>query len=226
MVQDWGLITLQALQNAWQGFLNFIPALIVAVLVFVFGWFLALVVGRLIAEILRKIKFNRIFERAGWKEALEKAEIKVDPAEFIGAIFKWMIVIVFLQVAVGILGWTDFAGLLRGIITYLPNVIVAALIFVVAIVVADILEKIIVVTTEGAKFVSSRLAGKIVKWAIWIFAILAIFQQLRFEAASWIFDLIKIVFVGVVAMAAIAFGLGGKEVATEILQDFRKKLKE
>jgi hypothetical protein len=49
---------------------------------------------------------------------------------------------------------------------------------------------------------------------------LAILQQLRFEAAGWIFDLIKIVFVGVVAMAAIAFGLGGKEVAAEMLQDF------
>jgi len=48
---------------------------------------------------------------------------------------------------------------------------------------------------------------------------------LRFEAAGWVFELIKIVFVGIVAMAAIAFGLGGKEVAAEILQDLRKKLK-
>jgi len=224
MVIDWYTVTLQALQNVWQAFLSFIPTLIGAIVVFIIGWFIAVGIGRLVAEILKRIKFDRLFEKGAWKTAFEKAELKITPSEFIGAIFKWVLVIVFLQVAVGILGWTQFADLLGRVIGYLPNVIVAALIFVVAVIVADIVEKIVVAAAEGARFAYTHLAGAIVKWAIWIFAILAILRQLIIAP-----ELVNILFsalvYGVVAVLVLAFGLGGKEVAAELLADLRKKLK-
>lgn len=224
-IQTWAEATTFALLNLWNGFMGFIPNLIGAVVIFIFGWFVALVIGKLIAEILTRIKLDQAFERAGWKAALEKAEMKVNPSEFIGAIAKWILVIVFLLVAVEILGLVEFAGFLKDILGYLPNVIVAVLILVVAVIVVDIVEKIVRAAVESIKVGYGHLVSAIIKWSIWIFAILAILQQLKFEAAGWIFDLIKIVFVGIVAMAAIAFGLGGKEVAAEILQDLKKKLK-
>jgi len=224
MVIDWYTVTLQALQNVWQAFLSFIPTLIGAIVVFIIGWFIAVGIGRLVAEILKRIKFDRLFEKGAWKTAFEKAELKITPSEFIGAIFKWVLVIVFLQVAVGILGWTQFADLLGRVIGYLPNVIVAALIFVVAVIVADIVEKVVVAAAEGARFAYTHLAGAIVKWAIWIFAILAILRQLIIAP-----ELVNILFsalvYGVVAVLVLAFGLGGKEVAAELLADLRKKLK-
>ena len=225
---DWTIITWQALQNLWQSFLGFVPKLLIAVIVFLIGWFIAIAIGKVVAEILKRLRFNRLFEKGTWKAALEKAEFKIDASEFIGAIFKWVFIIVFLQVAVGILGWTQFAGLLAKVIGYLPNVIVAALIFVVAVIVADIVEKIVVAAAEGAKFAYTRLAGTIVKWAIWVFAILAILRQLIIVP-----ELVDILFgaiiYGVVALVVIsfgiAFGLGGKEVAAEILQGLKRKLK-
>jgi len=224
MVIDWTLVTLQALQNLWQEFINFVPVLVGAIVVFVIGWFIAVGVGKLVAVILERIKFNRLFEKGTWKAALEKAELKVNPSEFIGAIFKWVLIIVFLQVAVGILGWTQFADLLGRVIGYLPNVIVAALIFVVAVIVADIVEKIVVAAAEGAKFAYTQIAGAIVKWAIWIFAILAILRQLII-APELVNTLFNALVYGVVAVLVLSFGLGGKEVAAEVLQDLRKKLK-
>ena len=225
LVQTWAEATTLALLKLWDGFLAFIPNLIGAILVFLIGWFVALGIGKLVAEILTRIKLNQFFERAGWKTALEKAELKVNPSEFIGAIVKWILVIVFLLVAVEILGLVEFAGFLKSILAYLPNVVIAVLILVVTVIVVDIVEKIIRAAVEGIRVGYGHLASVIVKWAIWIFAILAILQQLKFEAADWVFELIKIVFVGIVAMGTIAFGLGGKEVAAEILQDLRKKLK-
>jgi len=225
MVFDWYSVTFQALQNLWQGFLNFIPTLIGAILVFIVGWFIAIAIGKLVAEILKRIKFDRLFEKGAWKAALEKAELKISASEFIGAIFKWVLIIVFLQVAVGILGWMQFAVLLGKVIGYLPNVIVAALIFVVAVVVADIVEKVVVAAAEGAKFAYTHLAGAIVKWSIWIFAILAILRQLII-VPELVEALFKALVYGIVAMLVISFGLGGKEVATEILQNLKKKLTE
>jgi len=224
MIQDWSLVTIQALQGLWQGFLSFIPALIGAIIVFIIGWFVAIGVGRLIAEILNRMKFNRIFERAGGKEVLEKAELKVNPSEFVGAIVKWILVIVFLLVAVEILGLVEFAGFLKSILAYLPNVVVAVLILVVTVIVVDIVEKIVRAGVEGIRVGYGHLVSAIIKWSIWIFAILAILHQLGVAR-----PFMETLFTGIVAMLVLAlgisFGLGGKEVAAEILQNLRKKLK-
>jgi len=229
IIQTWAEVTTFALQNLWQGFLSFIPNLIGAIIVFFIGWLIAIGIGKLVAEVLIRLKFNKLFEKAGWQEILEKAELKVNPAEFIGGIVKWIFVIVFLSAAVEILGLKQFAVLLAKVLNYLPNVIVAALIFVVAVIIADIVEKVVKAALGGAKFAYTNVGGMIVKWAIWIFAILAILRQLLVVP-----ELIDIFFsalvYGVVALMVIAtgisFGLGGKEVAAEILRDLRKKLKK
>ena len=225
MIFDWTEVTMQALQNLWQGFLNFIPFLLGAIIVFGIGWFIAIGVGKLISEILKKMRFNQIFEKEGWKNVLAKAEIKVDAAGFIGAIVKWILIIVFLLAAVEILGLPQFAEFLRGILAYLPNVFVAALIFVVAVILADIVEKLIRATIESIRVGYGQVVSVIVKWSIWIFAILAILHQLGIAR-----PFMEILFSGVVAMLVIslgiAFGLGGKDVAAELLRDLKKKLKE
>ena len=221
---NWGAITIEALQNLWQVFLFYLPKIVGAIIIFAIGWFISVGVGRLIAGILRKLKFNKLFERGVWRGALEKAEIKVDASGFIGAIFKWILVIVFLLAAVEILGFVQFAGVLKSILGYLPNVIVAAFIFGVAAIVADILEKTARAAVESTKIGYGGVVGAIVKWAIWIFAILAILVQLRVAP-----ELIRILFAGFVALitvaGGIAFGLGGKEIAAETLRELRKKLR-
>ena len=221
---NWGTITIEVLQNLWQVFLFYLPRIVGAIIIFAIGWFISVGVGRLIAGILRKLKFNKLFERGVWRGALEKAEIKVDASGFIGAIFKWILVIVFLLAAVEILGFVQFAGVLKSILGYLPNVIVAAFIFGVAAIVADILEKTARAAVESTKIGYGGVVGAIVKWAIWIFAILAILVQLRVAP-----ELIRILFAGFVALitvaGGIAFGLGGKEIAAETLRELRKKLR-
>lgn len=224
MVTDWFSATANALMGLWQGFLGFIPSLIGAVIIFVIGWIVSVGFGKLIAGILKKVRFNQIFEKGVWKEALEKAEIKVDAAGFIGAVVKWVLVIVFLMVAVEILGLVGFAGFLNNVLNYLPNVIVAAFIFVVAVIVADLLEKVVRATVESIKIGYGHIVGVIVRWSIWIFALLAIMVQLNITPG-----LIQTIFTGFVALiviaGGIAFGLGGRDVAGEIVRDLYKKLK-
>ena len=225
MILNWADVTVQALQNLWQGFLNFIPSLIGAIIIFVIGWFISVGIGKLASEILKKLRFNQIFEKEGWKKALAKAEIKVDASGFIGAIVKWILIIVFLSISVEILGLPHFADFLKGILDYLPNVIVAALIFVVAVILSDIVEKIVRTTVESIKVGYGQVVSAIVRWSIWIFAILAILHQLGIAR-----PFMEILFSGLVAMLVIslglAFGLGGKDVAAEILENFKRKLKE
>lgn len=226
VIDNLAVRTYEALINIWpgiiSGIINGIITLLVALIVLLVGWLIAVGVGQLIARLLETIKLNQYIERAGIKEALDKAELKVDATAFVGTIFKWIVFIVVLSVVAEILGLLQFAALLQGILHYLPNVIVAVLVFVVAVIVAEILEKVVRAIIEGVKVGYGSLVGAIVKWSIWIFAILLILDQLGIAS-----DLIQILFAGLVAMVAIAggiaFGLGGKDVAAEILSDLKSK---
>ena len=227
MIIDWVSVTTAALQDLWQGFLILIPKIIGAVIIFLIGWFIAVGIGKLVTEILKRLQFDRIFEKGAWQDALKKAEFKVDASGFIGAIVKWLLVIAFLLAAVEVLGLNQFAGFLGNVVGYLPNVIVAALIFVVTVIITDIASKIASAGVEGVRVGYGRLVGTIVKWVIWIFAVLAILRQLSIvpEFTQTMFNAIVY---GVVALVviplSIAFGLGGKDVAAEWLENFRKKL--
>jgi len=225
VVIDWFDITASALENLWLGFISFIPRLIGAIIVFLIGWLISVAIGKLVAEVLKRLKFNRIFEKGGWEKALEKAEIKVDASAFIGAIIKWVLLIVFLAAAVDVLGFEQLTSFLTlKVLPFLPNVVVAAFIFVVAVIIADILEKVVRAAVEGAKVGYGQIVGVIVKWSIWVFAIFTILLQLGIAP-----DLVKVIIQGVIALiviaGGIAFGLGGKEVASQILQDLRNKLR-
>lgn len=226
MVQEWSILILQSLQDVFGKFLtNFLPKFIVAIIVFIFGWFVALVIGKLIAEILKRLGLDKIFERTGWKEALGKAEIKVQPSEFIGTIFKWVLVIAFLIAAVEILGLTQFAILLNRIVSWLPNLIVAVVIFFVAIVIADILQKIIKASAQKIGIKYAGILEGIVRWGIYVIAIFAILDQLRI--ASALINALIFGFVGMLSLGlALAFGLGGRDTAAKIIEDLRKKISE
>lgn len=216
---------LQPLEGMWESFLSFLPSLIGALLVFIIGWFFAVGVGKLIAGILTKLKFNSFFESESWSGAMKKANMELDMSQFIGAIVKWILIIVVLWLSVDILGFSQFAELMDKIVGYLPNVIVAALIFVVAVMVADFLAKIMVAATEKAEFVHTGFVGAIVKWAIWFFAIFAILIQLGIAS-----ELLETLFKGFVYMVTIAgglaFGLGGKDAAKDMIDNMKDSLKD
>lgn len=223
--QTWYEVTIAALQSLWQVFVTFIPQFLGALIIFLIGWFIALGVGKLITKVLDLIKLNKLFSKSGWDEAMEKAGIKANISGFIGGIFKWTLVIVFLLAAVDILGLSEFAGFLSTVLGWLPNVIISVVIFVVAVIIADILEKIVKVSVEKVKVGFANFAGTIVKWSIYTFAVLAILLQLGIAPY-----LIQTLFVGFVAMLALAlglsFGLGGKDAAADVVESLKKKLKD
>ncbi len=225
MIENWSSMIYDAFELLVENMLNYIPGLIAAILVLIIGWFVAAVMGKFTVKVLESLKFNQLFERGGWKEAFEKAELKVNISEFIGAIVKWIFVIVSLLAAVDILGLGEFANFLRDILNYLPNVVVAVVIFVVAVIIADILEKITRAWVEQMRIGYGSAVGTVVRWSIWIFAIMAILMQLGIALS-----LIQTLFTGFVAMLVIAgglaFGLGGKDVAAEILQEIKAKLQK
>ncbi|MBU1966688.1 hypothetical protein KKH50_00155, partial [Patescibacteria group bacterium] len=186
-------------------------------------------IGKLITEILKSIKFNRLFEKEGWRRALQRANVEVNPSEFIGAIFKWVFVIVSLLLAVDILNLTSFAVFLTDVLAYLPNVIVAVLVVVVAIIISDITEKVVRATVERLKVGYGYVAASIVKWAIGIFTLFLVLDLLL-PNSVFVKTLYTSIIYGIVGALALgiglAIGLGGKETAAKVISDTHKKIEE
>jgi hypothetical protein len=216
---------MQALQGAWEEMLLFLPNLIAAIIIFILGWFVAIWIGKLIAQILNKLKFDSVFEKTGWREALSNADVKVNPSSFIGAICKWILVVVFLMIVTDIMGWVAFAGLLAKIIAWMPNLLVAIIILVVAIIIADIVEKLVKVSTKKMGISSVNFLGSVVKGALYVFAGLAVLLQLGVTP-----EIVKVLimgFVGTLTLAlGLSFGLGGKDAAARIIDDVRRKVSD
>lgn len=223
---DWSL---SIIQPFLQQFIGFVANLILAVIVFIIGYLISVGIGKLITEILRSVKFNKLFEKEGWRKALQRANVDVNASEFIGAIFKWVFVIISLLIAVDILKLTSFSGFLMQVINYLPSVVVAVLTFVVAIIISDIVEKIVRATVERLKVGYGYLAASIVKWAIWIFAIFLILEQLL-PTSILVKTLYSSIVYGIVAALALgiglAIGLGGKDTAAKIIAETYRKIEE
>ncbi|MSU54662.1 MAG: hypothetical protein EXS48_02380 [Candidatus Staskawiczbacteria bacterium] len=221
---DWSL---SVIQPFLQNMLGFVGNLVLAIVVFIIGYLISIAVGRVIAEILKSIRFNRLFEKEGWTKALQRANVRVNPAEFIGAIFKWVFVILSLLLAVDILQLTAFSAILMRLLDYLPNVIMASLIFVVAVIISDIIEKLVRVTVERMKVGYGHIASSTIKWAIWIFTIFLMLEQLLPNSLLVETLYMAIVWGAVGALAlgtAIAIGLGGKDTASEFIKDLAKKI--
>lgn len=223
VVENWSTVTLRALFSTWESFVAFLPKMVGSLVVFLIGWFVSVGFGKLVSEVLKKLKFDKIFERAGWKEALEKAEVKVRPSEFMGGICKWILVIVFLLASVEILGFVQLANFVSNIVTWLPNLIVAVIIFVVAVILTDIIEKLIKASVKKMDIGYAGFLGTSAKFAIYIFALLAMLSQLGITPA--IVQTLVTGFVGMVSIAfGLAFGLGGKDAASDLIEELKKKL--
>ena len=222
---DW----ISLVQPFLQQLISFVADLVIAIIVFVIGYLISVGIGRLITEILKSVKFNKLFEKEGWRKALQRANVEVNPSEFIGAIFKWIFVIVTLLVSVDILGLQSFAGFLTQVLDYIPNVIVAVLVFVVAIIISDIVEKIVRAAVERLKVGYGFLAASIVKWAIWVFTFFLILDQLL-PASALIKTLYTSIVYGIVGALALgvglAIGLGGKDTAGKVIADMYRKIEE
>ena len=213
------------LEPFFQNLVFVLPQILWAILVFIFGFFISKWIGNIVIRFLEKTRINQAAKRIGWEEAFSKIDTKLNLPKICGGVVTLFLIILFLVASTEILGLVQFADFLKGVLTYLPNVIIAALIFVVTVIVVDIVEKIVRAAVEGVKVGYGQMVSAVVKWSIWVFAIIAILYQLGIAR-----PFMETLFTGLVAMLVIslgiAFGLGGKDVAAEILQDLKRKLKE
>ncbi len=214
-----------SLLTLWGKVAGFVPQLVAALVVFLIGWLVAVLLGKLAWHIVRVVKLDRGLEAIGAKRVWERSGYKLNSPFFFYELVKWFFIIVFLMAATDILGLTQVTEFLRTVVFYLPNVIVAALVLLIGVLVARFLEGLVRGSVKAAELASANFLGSLTKWAVLIFSLLVALNQLRVAD-----EIIRIVVIGVVAAGAIAlglsFGLGGKAHAEDFISKMRQHVRE
>jgi hypothetical protein len=203
-------------------FVEWIPNLLVAVIVFVLGIFIAKGVGRLVARLLSTLYVDKAVEATGFKKILERFGFKLSISEALGLLITWFLYAVVLVAGSDILGLSKISEFLSLVVEYIPNVIVAVVILIVGSVISNFVQLLVKETALAAKIEIAQFLSDVARWAILVFTVMAALIQLNVAT-----ELTQILFGGVVLTVAlaggIAFGLGGKDKARDIIEKLSRK---
>lgn len=212
MIQDWGTAIFNALSNAVNLILTFIPRLIGFIVILLVGWIIAAVLEKAVTFLLRKVGFDRMSNRVGLTRFEQRMGVKMDTAGILGKIVFWFILLIFLVPAADALGLPAVSNVLNTLVAYIPNVFVAVLVLFLGVLAATFVADLVRGAVASANIGSPGIFAGIARWTIIGFAALVALEQLQITPT-----LINELFGAIVAAAAIAFGLafglGGQDAA-------------
>ncbi len=221
MLYDNGLNqVLGPLQSIWGASAAFIPQLLTALVIFVVGLIIATGLGALVQKVLDIVKLDGALKTLGLEPYFERAGLRLNASWFLGQVVFWFLAISFLIAAADILQLPTFSAFLRDVLNFIPSIVIAVLIMLASVVVANFLRGTVKASVQSAKLPASHFLGSLVWWTVILFGFLAMLSQLNI--APSIVNSIVTGFIAMLALAGgLAFGLGGKEYAGYLVSKLR-----
>jgi flagellar biosynthesis protein FliQ len=217
VVTDWGTAVMSSVAAALALLLGGIPKIIGFLVILVIGWLIASAIAGVVAALLRAVKFNDLAQRGGFADFVQKMGIRQDSAGFIANLAKWFIRLIALVSAFDALGLPAVSQVLDQFLMWLPNLVVALVILVIAGLAANALAGLVRGATAESGLGSPDLLATIARVGVWAFAIVIAVNQIGIATA--LVNTLFMATVGAIALAlGLSFGLGGRETAAEIVR--------
>ena len=215
-VNEWGAALLTSLTAALSLFLAAIPRIIGFLVILVIGWFIAGLLAAAVAALLRAIRFNDLAQSSGFSGFVRNMGVRKDASGLLADIVKWFVRLIVLVVAFDALGLPAVSEVLQQFLLWIPNLVVAVVVLVIAGLAANALGNLVRGSTASAGFNNPDLLASIARIAVWGFGIVVAVNQIG--VAQTLVNTLFMGFVGALALAAgLAFGLGGRETAAQIV---------
>lgn len=196
---------------------DFLPRLALALVVLLAGWIVAKMVRFAISRGLRAVNFNVLTERAGMDSFLRDGGIRADTTQILGLLFYWLVVLASLVIGFNLLGLEYITDLLGRVLWFLPKVMVALLILAFGAYFARFIGNAVVAYCRNVHLQDADVLGRIAQYAILAFVVLIALDQVN-VGGEIVRQTFLIVLAGIVFALALAFGLGGREWAAEMLE--------
>jgi small-conductance mechanosensitive channel len=193
-----------------------LPALIGALLILIIGYIIAKVLQGIVTRVLQSMGFEGWMERGGIKQFFDRSQTRQTPLSILGKLVFWLVFFIAISMAVDTLGITAISEVLAQFIAYIPQLIAAVLILVLATLLANFVAGIV----RGAT--GSSIAGSVAQYGIIVLAVFAALTQMGI-AEELIAPTFLILLGSVALAAALAFGLGGQNVAQRLVEQGYQK---
>ena len=216
---------LPAIQEAFQGTINkvgdFLPNLISAIVIFLIGWIIARSIRWALLKVLRAVKFDNLADNVGINGYLQKGGIKGGSSGVIAKLGYWIIMFTVLILVFNTLGLTVVSDLLQDVIKFIPNIIVACILLIVGMYLAEFVSGLVVAALKTGDFDNPNLVGRIAYGAVMFFTVAIVMNQLNI-AEDLVNNVVGIILGGLGLATAIAFGLGGRDWAGRLINKYTK----
>ena len=214
-------IIIEPFEGLYAKILDFLPNFLASVLIFLVGIVLAVVVKMLLFRVFRALGMDKFFERIGTVDVLKKGGLGGSVAALLSKLIGWGIVIVFAVIAMRALAIPTVERILERFLLYFPNIFVAAVIALFGYLAGNFLGRAALIAGVNAGIKVSGTIGKFVKYIVFVLSGTMALEQLGIGRGTVIIAF-ALIFGGVVLALAIAFGLGGRDIAKDYLE---KKIK-
>ena len=206
----------RSLTQGLNAILGALPALIGALLILIIGYIIAKVLQGITTRVLKSVGFEGWMEKGGIKQFFDRSQTSQTPVSILGKLVFWLVFFIAISMAVDTLGITAISEVLAQFIAYIPQLIAAVLILVLATLLANFVAGIV----RGAT--GSNIAGSVAQYGIIVFAVFAALTQMGI-AEELIAPTFLILLGSVALAAALAFGLGGQNVAQRLVEQGYQK---
>lgn len=211
-------------QDIGLSILNYLPNIILALIIIIIGWIIAKILSDIIRTIIRKISLDDILRKLELERILQKAGYRLNSGKFFGEIIKWFVFIGFFVVVLDILKLEQIKAFTMSILENVGNIIIALIIFVVAVIVARFVKNIAQATAKTMNVKSDEFIGSLASFIVYLLATVTILGLFNiFQNMVRYIDLIVMGIIFALSLGAgLSFGLGGKEKAREIMEKIKK----
>jgi hypothetical protein len=224
-INEWGAALVASLTTALSLFLGAIPRIIGFLVILVIGWFISGLLASAVAALLRAVRFNELAQRSGFSGFVNNMGLRTDASGLLANIAKWFVRLIVLVVAFDALGLPAVSAVLQQFLLWIPNLVVAVVVLVIAGLAANALGNLVRGSTAQAGLGNPDLLATIARVAVWGFGIVIAVNQIG--VAQTLVNTLFMGFVGALALAAgLAFGPGGRETAAQIVQDWYRQGRE
>ena len=212
VIETWLNVLRASIQELWLTVAGFLPSLVGALIVFIIGLIVASVLDRVVERLVFYVKLDNLRKKLGVEAFVHRANLKLDSGLFLGKVVYWFFVLAFLLASSEILGFNTLSAFLGSVLGYIPQVLVAVLILLAALVLAGFLRNLVKASVMSSGLHGAKTLGTVSWWVVFVFGLLTALVQLGIAVS-----IINTMITGLIAMLAIAgglaFGLGGKEQA-------------
>jgi hypothetical protein len=158
--------------------LAYLPILLGALIILIVGWIVAKVIRRAVGWLLKTVRFDAMADKTGISEVLRKGDLRITASQVVSGLVYWLIIIMVLVMTVEALGLPRASDVLASLFAYVPKVIAALLVLVVAMFLASFVSGIVRTACGNANLPNPELIAGISRWAIIIFAVTIAMEEL------------------------------------------------